>query len=262
MEMRLETISPAKAREYLKRNTTNRPLRQNHIDRMVLTIQNKEWVLNGETIKFDKEGNLRDGQHRLHAIVVSGIPCQAYVLRGIDASAFDTIDQGKCRNLNDILAIAHEKHYSTTAAALRWLYAFETGVGYNRVITMKTNRGFHEYLGDNQDLRYSVEFVRSLYTGEISASVGMFCALHCVFFRKHGDKANQFMERVLGGEGLHKDMPEYKIRSILLKRATETKKLPLELVCNLVIKAWNATFAGNEVKTLRSYPDESRPAIK
>lgn len=43
------------------------------------------WVLNGETICFDSNGVLRDGHHRLLAIIESGVTIEVLVVRGVAA---------------------------------------------------------------------------------------------------------------------------------------------------------------------------------
>lgn len=64
------------------------------------------WVLNGETICFDSNGVLRDGHHRLLAIIESGVTIEVLVVRGVDPAAWYTYDQGKSRSGGDIFQIA------------------------------------------------------------------------------------------------------------------------------------------------------------
>lgn len=54
-------------------------------------------------IAFDITGRLIDGQHRLHAIILAGVPIQISVTRGCSASSFSILDRGSSRSASDIL---------------------------------------------------------------------------------------------------------------------------------------------------------------
>lgn len=99
----VETITPAKAKEYLKKNTSNyRKMSRSVIRSYADDIKNGRWELNGETIIFGKDGSLKDGQHRLAAIVLAGKAADILVVRGVESGAHK-IDIGKRRTDVDIL---------------------------------------------------------------------------------------------------------------------------------------------------------------
>lgn len=103
IESVVETITPAKAREYLKQNTNNyRRMSRSTVRSYAEDIKNGRWELNGETIVFGKNGILKDGQHRLAAIVLANKPVDILVVRGVE-NEVDKIDIGKKRTDVDIL---------------------------------------------------------------------------------------------------------------------------------------------------------------
>jgi len=62
------------------------------------------WKVNGDTIKFDDQGRLIDGQHRLMAAIQAGLTLTSFVARGLDADdAFATLDVGARRSTADYL---------------------------------------------------------------------------------------------------------------------------------------------------------------
>ena len=65
-------VTPHLASKWLQKNSCNRPLSQNTVYRYADAILSGEWKLNGDTIRFDSNGTLIDGQHRLHACVKAG----------------------------------------------------------------------------------------------------------------------------------------------------------------------------------------------
>ena len=103
IESVVETITPAKAREYLKKNTNNyRKMSRATIRSYAEDIKNGRWQLNGETIVFGKNGVLKDGQNRLAAIVQANKSADILVVRGVDDSV-NTYNIGKKRTDVDIL---------------------------------------------------------------------------------------------------------------------------------------------------------------
>lgn len=92
MDFKVESISPAKATEYLRYNTNNyRKLTRAVYKRYAEDMKNGKWQLNGEPIVFGEDGILKDGQHRLAAIIESGKTIQIAVVRNApkDADIYD-----------------------------------------------------------------------------------------------------------------------------------------------------------------------------
>lgn len=106
METKLITITPKIAGFYLAANRTNRPIRRAWVKKLAEIIKDGEWEVTHQGIAFDIDGNLQDGQHRLHAIVESGVPVAMYVTTGASLKAFTVIDQGVKRSTGDILRVS------------------------------------------------------------------------------------------------------------------------------------------------------------
>ena len=89
MKTEVMTITPAMAEKWLAGTTfKNRNVSITAVNRYANDIQNGQWMLNGESIIIDDNGNVIDGQHRLRAILKSGASIQSVVVRGIDAATF------------------------------------------------------------------------------------------------------------------------------------------------------------------------------
>lgn len=258
-EMRLETITPEKASEWLKHNKSNRALSSGHVARLAAAITAGEWKLNGESIKFNGT-QLVDGQHRLNAIIRAGIPVKSYVVRGLESDVFDTLDQGKVRSLGDILSVTGEKNCVTLASATRWFWVLKnkTTVGACSSIT---NATMCEFLQKHPGLRESVDFVRKTDMQNISISRGILSAFHFAFSEKDKEAADRFIVRVLAGEGIDRAMPEYKLRSAILDQSKSAKKLHVNQMATLIAKTWNACRSGKPLKQLKVSQDETRPEL-
>ncbi|HEY5050458.1 MAG TPA: hypothetical protein VII50_06125, partial [Acidothermaceae bacterium] len=69
MRSKVQTITPAKAAEWLEANTTNRPVSRTVVRSFAEAMKRGEWIVTHQGIAFDVSGVLIDGQHRLAAVV-------------------------------------------------------------------------------------------------------------------------------------------------------------------------------------------------
>ena len=108
MKTELVNITPAKAREWLKSNTENRPLRPNVVEGFHIAWGRGEWKSTHQGIAFGKSGRLIDGQHRL--TFISQLPestsVAMNVTRDLDEQVFGAIDQGCRRSASDVLGVS------------------------------------------------------------------------------------------------------------------------------------------------------------
>lgn len=121
MEMVVETITPQKAIEYLRKNTNNyRKLSMAKVSQYRAEIEAGRWVLNGEPIVFGEDGILKDGQHRLAAIAKSGKSIKVAVIRGVDKEV-NLYDLGMTRTTTQIVNANGYEVNSTVMAAVSLL---------------------------------------------------------------------------------------------------------------------------------------------
>lgn len=117
-------ITPLKAQEFLKRNIeNNRSINLRYVSNYAEEMASDKWVFNGDTIRFDKDGNLIDGQHRLMAIVKSGATIPCLVVTNLEKHALSTIDVGRKRSLGVILKMEYgiTSYYSQKASVTKAL---------------------------------------------------------------------------------------------------------------------------------------------
>ena len=96
----------------------------------------------GETIKFDSDGILVDGQNRLHAIKIAGVPVVVTICTCVDDRAKYVVDSGTSRTDADAARIAGIKNETAASAISRvaqllhnGCYNTGTHIGINLVPT-------------------------------------------------------------------------------------------------------------------------------
>lgn len=103
LDSNVEIITPELAKEYLQKNVNNyRKLQRSRVYKYAADISRGLWRLNGEPIIFSEDGVLKDGQHRLAAIVYANKAVKMLVVRGVkkDVTVFNV---GGMRTTNQIL---------------------------------------------------------------------------------------------------------------------------------------------------------------
>ena len=110
----------------------NRNLRRSKVEMYTRDLKNGVWKMTNQSIGVLYNGAVVDGQHRLHAIVRSGMAVRCLVVSGLSADVFPFIDIGAPRRLAD--AIRHDQQaYATNMAAVgKLLASFDAGNILNR----------------------------------------------------------------------------------------------------------------------------------
>lgn len=138
MHFHTVNVTPELASSWLSSNDKNRSISRPHVLRLAEAMKNGQWSLNGQTISFDDNGRLLDGQHRLSAVVESGVTVQMSVAIGVtDPGAFVTYDTLQLkRGAHHIAEMFGVKSANKAAAAARVILAWETAETPNQFASL------------------------------------------------------------------------------------------------------------------------------
>ena len=113
-------ITPDMAAYILKyHNNDNRKLIKSQVNKIVASIRKDGWIFDGQPITFNVEGNLTEGQHRLHAIVITGVTAKCSISCGIVTGAFTKCTPAKPRKAEDEIQRKDKTATSSEASTLR-----------------------------------------------------------------------------------------------------------------------------------------------
>ncbi len=246
----------------------NRPVIKGQRDKIIKVLQDGHWKFNGETIIFDREGHLKDGQHRLGACADTGISIDTLVVFGMEPDVFDTIGRCKPRDLKDDLGLEGEMDVFVLAACLRLIYAYESGER-NRSLFSAANDSItlRAYLRDHPEIRKSAATAHQCnrdsgsYLPIAPRVVG---ACHYLFGLKDAGQRDKFFESLRSGIDLHDGDPILALRNRVFIDRSQASKVALirryidttYTQLNLVVRAWNAVRAGRKMAHIN--PGRSR----
>jgi hypothetical protein len=254
----VEKITPEVAMKILEdsKDIKNRTVAEGHVEWLAAQMKAGKWTLNGEAIIIDDEGQLVDGQHRLWAVVNSGVTIDSMVTRGVERKGFATIDTGNARTLANVLGVVGEKYAAAIAAALSWIHRHELG----KMFSSSKSAGFSHQVGlslirKHSEIRESAEEVHRMSAKSeilkgVPASTMIF--LHYRFSTHSREKTTEFFETLGDLRFDAAGTPTRILRDQILRRKMEirgggggSKTPPLEMMA-FFIKAWTDFLSGRK----------------
>lgn len=108
-------VTPELAQRWLKNNFRNRTVREDVVSAYARDMANGRWVYTHQGIAFNDRDELIDGQHRLHAVILSGLASVRMMVTfglpskidGQEMTTMDAVDRGAMRSVADQLKIQH-----------------------------------------------------------------------------------------------------------------------------------------------------------
>lgn len=125
MTTKVELITPEIATDILENhNPSNRTVSESTVAAYATDMRNKRWRLTHQGLAFDDQNNLKDGQHRLWAVIMSGCSIEFNVTRGLAPESMDSIDNGRNRSVGSQMSLNHGiKNSNCTAGVCRQIAA-------------------------------------------------------------------------------------------------------------------------------------------
>lgn len=244
-------ITPAMAKKWLEdNNPNNRKLSDRRIAEGVEAMYRGEWGQNGQTISFDVDGNLTDGQHRLAIIEAANMAAWCWVVRGVEREALFNSDTGVIRKLKDMFYILEKDSPEALAATVAWLWRWQNnrmvGSGNRKVPTIQQGIAtYNENPNIEQSLAYGRKAGNALRTGRHPLAM-----LHYVLSDIDAEDTEYFYDRVADGQALLEGDPIHTLRrtitNLVAKGSSSRQPVSGEYVCALTIKAWNGYRMGRQ----------------
>lgn len=248
-------VSPGLARTLLAGNTHNRILRPLIIEKYARDMRENRWPVDGATIRFSTGGTLLDGQHRLAAIAEAGIGLWCLIVYGLPEAAQESMDRGLGRNLADALRLRQEKNVNVLAAATSVSFALHSE---SPTSTWPSTPEALQFLEAHPEIRESLSF-GAMMQSAVRAHAGPWSGLHHVLASIDRDDADAFFNQLAAGTDLAADSPLTRLREVLLRDLTATRRTERWRLMALAIKSWNAWRKGEPMLLLRWAVGGSKP---
>lgn len=108
MSARFMLVTPELATKWLEKDKGihhNRPLKSHKVMQYAKDMKEGRWLVNHQGIAFGPDGEILDGQHRLWAVLESGVSIEFLVTNNMAVEAQRTVDDHIKRSAIDVLTI-------------------------------------------------------------------------------------------------------------------------------------------------------------
>lgn len=249
------------AEEALAKNTTNRHLRDADVHKYARLMKDKLWgAPNAKAghraspgpLIFDWDGNLIDGQHRLHAQVSSKSTQYWYVLRDVPPETQHNIDTGIARTAADALKFAGYQNYIVLSSVARWSWLLEQGQASSGRIKV-SNDEIKDMVDRHQDLQHSAAMGAYARGGFVTVNPTPMGAAHwwIAQFNDH-QEADLFLDRFVH---MNRE-PDGSAILALIKRFTQSREksehIQTRIQIAMIVRTWNLDVERAYVQRLPS----------
>jgi hypothetical protein len=247
MTFEVEKITPDQAAKYLAHNRRNRRLSPTVVRNYARDMAAGRWRLTSEPIAFNASGDLDNGQHRLEAVRVAGVPVEFAVVRNASPDQFEAIDQGYKRTTAQVLAMDGYENATGVSGAARMVlrYLRYPGIVWAGSGAPISTAEILDYLATYNIATDGYWGVRKLRT--LNPSSGL-AAEHIVGLQStSADSWQRFSDGVLNGIGLDAGDPRLALRVYSGEKWGAGQS---HLMATIL--AWNHFLNGKSVNFLRA----------
>lgn len=255
--METRFITPDDAQRILTERSANRPLNEKQIARHAFDMVNGLWEQTGEPIKFDDQGRLIDGQHRLNAVVKSRSTIEFVVISGLSTKAQDTMDSGRKRSLGDQLSMRGYKNTNRMSAAITLLMSWEV-TGKPVRLFNRSNLQALQWLENHSGLEASMA-ASDLARRTVHYPGGLSAAVHYRMAEISPANADFFWKVLGDGKSVSGTTSIVTLRERMIKAAIKkegnAQRMSDVYRAALTIRAWNAWIEGRDLVKLVWRPE-------
>lgn len=260
MKIEIVSVTPELAATWLATNTEkNRRLSKVTVNRYAQDMLRGKWLATGEAIKFDCDGKLIDGQHRLSAVVVSKKSVEMLVVRDLEQATMTVLDTGKSRSAGDALTItgvadgnalqmaslarkiiAHQNGYLPLSAEGRSSIRVKgESIPNHRVVEFCQKNDISAHCSFAHRMKYS-QLTNALSHGE-------YAFFHYLFSQIDTGAAETFLSKVATLEDVPANSP---VRALVQKLSRSAIALDGKMKMRAIITAWNAWRSGSSLSAI------------
>lgn len=253
-------ITPKLAQEYLETDKQNRPIREGHLNGIIQDMENGRWVFDGAPIRFDADGNLLDGQHRLLAIVRTGKAQKMVVMTGLARNSRRTMDKNARRSVADNLRMDAQVPNSFKVSAIARIVLRWRAGNIRNASMQPTDNEVYDFVLDNNPALQAAAFFSSPVARDLGGSPQAIGAVYYETIPLDPEKGEAYWEKVQSGVGLAPGEAALILRSALM-RLDKTAKIGSKptLTLELCIRAWNLMRQNKTQETLLVKPLDTIP---
>jgi hypothetical protein len=227
----------------------NRNVSLDTVNKYARDMTTNNWLWTGAPVQIDTENYVRNGQHRLLAVIRSGTTQDMLVVRNLPASAQLAIDVGRPRSVANQMQMAGRTNAHKSAAIANLLIKWRTG----KVLTtgtptvMEVNQLLTEEPDVPKAILLATQIRNNLGTAPQSALSAVYVEAGYI------DKVarDEFFGGLLTGADLAVDNPILVLRNTMARQNAHTVRFRRSGQLYQIVHAWNLWRKDETIQFLR-----------
>ena len=261
-------VSAETAKRWLEQNKKNRNISQAVVAKYLGDMKAGLWSFAADPIRFDIDGNLLDGQHRLTALSEADTSIPMLVVRGLHPDSQLVMDQGRKRNAGQQLELHGIKNAKHVAAAVKFLITWERGYLFrdSKVSQTITAPVILDYVESHES---DMEFIQANLSRicQVDVPPSVAAAFFIVVNRVDSHAALDFLNQMYSMVGMSEGHPILTLDRRLRKIRRDGIKTPHRDYLAFLILAWNAWRDGRRMTKFQrpvggSWSADNFPVVK
>ena len=234
------TVDPAAASRWLGSNKVNRSIRHAKINQYANDMANGRWSLSNDAICFAPDGTLLNGQHRLHAVIKSGVTIVLLIARNMPPESMTSMDIGTSRTAADALGFDGEKSTHLLAAAAKLAIVYSDGRIYRDNKQQAVSPGeIREFVGMNPLIRESVHVTAGIKS-KIDCAPSVLATTHWIIADHAGiSVADHYLTQLATRTGEREGSAVLAVDSRLRQLRRNKSQFSQRAYLALLLKGWN-----------------------
>lgn len=246
-------LTPSLAEKWLGLNHGNRNLRTRKVTNYARDMRNQKWQTTGDSIKFDWNGRMIDGQHRCEAVIESGVTIRVLVVRGLEPDVQGVLDVNVRRSASDALKFSgHGYNITVMAAAARIANARELGflrTATSTNIPEMTNAEVVAWVEANPDIEQAAALASRTYKA-IGATPSALAYAIWVLEQIDGTAAVEFFTSTAEFRTNGVQDPRSTLLNSFRRLKDQRSALTAAVQISYIFRAWNAWRENKKIATI------------
>lgn len=256
-------VTPEMAAKWLERNTRNRGLRSDVVMRYATDMREGRWKITGDAIAFDHNGAIVNGQHRLWAVLESGMTIPMLVMFDLDPDVVFVLDDHLKRKLIDIVHITKPGVSISTShvGAAKTMMVNVWTADRSGVLSRTSRQKQMDFLARHTP---AIDFaVRECFHSTKMRSItiaAVFAVIARAYYTQDRDRLKEFGQVLFSGiTNSHDDDAAIVLRNWLMRLDTQGVRARSDAIYRKVERALQLFLAGERVRNLIEAKEEIFP---
>jgi len=256
-------MTPVIAKALLERNPHNRPIRMAKVNELIRAIKDGGWHLTPQAAALRTDGTLGDGQHRVLAVLQSGIIVPMFVWFNMPIEVMTVLDTGARRTAADVFQLSGIGDANIVSSAARNLWKYREGEWSGKGGTGTNSEIVKAFNKEPEIADHIVEGKRvgkGLGISPGLATTLVYLTRTATLDGRKGDDpvdVDAWMEQVSLGEMLTRQMPAYHLRQTIQSWKDRKVRVSTRMHFGVYAKAWGSYVNREPIRALRFQEKEA-----